>query len=139
MTYQCNACGNAWETPRGLAYHESHCEAIINAGAAVFRRHAEGPHRDKGRRKLRHELNGIWGNLSSRKRPRTTSDVDSGNANAESNAEFTSQTHVEGAIEGNSLVEGTAEGSMLQSGKGEAHKFDLTVRGPSAIPEEAND
>jgi hypothetical protein len=75
---------------------------------------------------LQHELNGIWGNLSSRKRPQTTSDVDSGNANAESNAEFTSQMHVEGAIEGSGLVEGTAEGSMLQSGgKGKANKFDF--------------
>jgi hypothetical protein len=128
------ACGNTWETARGLPYHESHCEAFINAD--LLKSRAEGSHHDrgKGRRKLRHKLNDIWGELSRRKRHRTLSDVETGNADRD----LVPPLHVDNTPESSGLTEGGV-GPRARSGLGEEkddrNALQMSVGGIWAIPD----
>jgi hypothetical protein len=102
MNYRFQGCGNTRETARGLPYHKSHCEAFINAD--LLRSRAEGSHHDrgKGRRKLGHKLNDICGELSRRKRHRTLSDVETGNADRD----LVPPLHIDNTPESSGLTEG---------------------------------
>jgi hypothetical protein len=78
---------------------------------ALLRCRAEGPHRDKGHRKLRHEQNSVWEDLSRRKRPRMSSNVD----RSKGHGDGLEPVQVENSGGTTGVEDGAGEGSRVQS------------------------
>jgi hypothetical protein len=83
---------------------------------------------------LRHKLNDIWGELSRRKRHRTLSDVETGNADRD----LVPPLHVDNTPEPSGLTEGGV-GPRARSGLGEEkddrNALQMSVGGIWAIPD----